>query len=168
MHTIQTTIHQPWIEAGENNAITLEYWACLASDVGRLSAGENGTTFGVVYYINHQVCDVVSFWVAMRVTKCQFDWWRKLEYPEETTDIRQVTDETCTHTAHAVPVPTPDRRGVKPGDVRCQQTNALAYSVTEAPMMNQGIAGGGGGEGCQAADRRRGQARATQYLDTKF
>ena len=22
-------------------------------------------------------------------------WWRKPEYPEETTDLRQVTDETC-------------------------------------------------------------------------
>ena len=28
-------------------------------------------------------------------------WWRKPEYPEETTDLRQVTDETFTHTASA-------------------------------------------------------------------
>ena len=26
-------------------------------------------------------------------------WWRKPEYPEETTDLQQVTDETFTHMA---------------------------------------------------------------------
>ena len=30
-------------------------------------------------------------------------WWRKPEYPEETTDLRQVTDETC-HTYGLCPV----------------------------------------------------------------
>ena len=30
-------------------------------------------------------------------------WWRKLEYPEETTDLRQVTDETF-HTYGLCPV----------------------------------------------------------------
>ena len=25
--------------------------------------------------------------------ECQFYWWRKPEYPEETTDLRQVTDK---------------------------------------------------------------------------
>ena len=29
-------------------------------------------------------------------------WWRKPEYPEETTDLRQVTDETF-HTSKNVP-----------------------------------------------------------------
>jgi hypothetical protein len=24
---------------------------------------------------------------------CQFYWWRKLEYPEKTTDLLQVTDK---------------------------------------------------------------------------
>ena len=31
-------------------------------------------------------------------------WWRKPEYPEETTDLRQVTDETF-HTYGLCPVP---------------------------------------------------------------
>ena len=30
----------------------------------------------------------------MMMMKCQFHWWRKLEYPEETTDLRQVNAET--------------------------------------------------------------------------
>ena len=34
----------------------------------------------------------------MMMMKCQFHWWRKPEYPEETTDLPQVTDETFTHT----------------------------------------------------------------------
>ena len=31
-------------------------------------------------------------------------WWRKPEYPEETTDLRQVTDETFSHIR---PLPSP-------------------------------------------------------------
>ena len=31
-------------------------------------------------------------------------WWRKPEYPEETTDLRQVTDETF-HTVQRLPSP---------------------------------------------------------------
>ena len=30
------------------------------------------------------------------MVKCQFYWWRKPEYPEETTDLRQGAGETCT------------------------------------------------------------------------
>ena len=33
--------------------------------------------------------------------KCQFHWWRRSEYPEETTDLHQVTNETVTPTAYA-------------------------------------------------------------------
>ena len=29
--------------------------------------------------------------------KCQFHWWSKLEYQEETIDLWLVTDETFTH-----------------------------------------------------------------------
>ena len=36
--------------------------------------------------------------------KCQFQWWRKLEYPAKTTDPWQVTGETFTHLPHACPV----------------------------------------------------------------
>ena len=31
-------------------------------------------------------------------------WWRKPEHPEETTDLRQVTDETFSHIR---PLPSP-------------------------------------------------------------
>ena len=37
----------------------------------------------------------------MMMMKCQFHWWRKPEYLDETTDLRQVTDETFLDTAHA-------------------------------------------------------------------
>ena len=41
-------------------------------------------------------------------------WWRKPEYPEETTDLRQVTDETFSHIR---PLPSP---GVELGLQRCE------------------------------------------------
>ena len=40
-------------------------------------------------------------------------WWRKPEYPEETTDLWQVTDETCSHIR---PLPSP---GIELGPQRC-------------------------------------------------
>ena len=42
-------------------------------------------------------------------------WWRKPEYPEETTDLRQVTDETF-HTCIR-PLPSP---GIELGPQRCE------------------------------------------------
>ena len=32
----------------------------------------------------------------MMMMTCWFHWWRKSEYPEETTNLQQVTDETFT------------------------------------------------------------------------
>ena len=31
--------------------------------------------------------------MMMMMMKCQFHWWRKLEHPEETKDLQQVTDK---------------------------------------------------------------------------
>ena len=41
-------------------------------------------------------------------------WWRKPEYPEETTDLRQVTDETFSHIR---PLPSPE---IELGPQRCE------------------------------------------------
>ena len=41
-------------------------------------------------------------------------WWRKPEYPEETTNLRQVTDETFSHIR---PLPSP---GIELGPQRCE------------------------------------------------
>ena len=38
----------------------------------------------------------------MMMMKYQFHLWRKPEYPEETTDLQQVTEETFKHTTQAV------------------------------------------------------------------
>ena len=54
-------------------------------------------------------------------------WWRKPEYPEETTDLRQVTDETF-HTYGLRPV-----RGlnlVRSGELRRDESGALAHRAT--------------------------------------
>ena len=57
-------------------------------------------------------------------------WWRKPEYPEETTDLRQVTDETF-HTYGLCPVQGLNlgRSGVKQSELRRDESDALAHRV---------------------------------------
>ena len=58
-------------------------------------------------------------------------WWRKPEYPEETTDLRQVTDETL-HTYGLCPVRGLNlgRSGVKQSELRRDKSGALAHRAT--------------------------------------
>ena len=50
-------------------------------------------------------------------------WWRKPEHPEETTDLRQVTDETFSHIR---PLPSP---GIELGP----QRGTWQYIVVAGP-----------------------------------
>ena len=61
-------------------------------------------------------------------------WWRKPEYPEETTDLRQVTDETL-HTYGLCPVRGLNlrRSGVKQSELRRDESGALAHRATAVP-----------------------------------
>ena len=52
--------------------------------------------------------------MMMMMMKCQFNWWRKPEYPEETIDLRQVTDKL----SHIRPVPSPR---IELGPQRCEE-----------------------------------------------
>ena len=65
-------------------------------------------------------------------------WWRKPEYPEETTDQRQVTDETF-HTYGLCPVRGLNlgRSGVKQSELRCDESDALAHRATAVPMTKE-------------------------------
>ena len=58
-------------------------------------------------------------------------WWRKPEYPEETTDLRQVTDETF-HTYGLCPVRgfNLGRSGGKQSELRRVESAALAHRAT--------------------------------------
>ena len=58
-------------------------------------------------------------------------WWRKPEHPEETTDLRQVTDETF-HTYGLCPVRGLNlvRSGVKQSELRRNESGALAHRAT--------------------------------------
>ena len=72
----------------------------------------------------------------MMMTKSVF-WWRKPEYPEETTDLRQVTDETF-HTYGLCPVRGLNlgRSGVKQSElrvVRRDESGASAHRATAVP-----------------------------------
>ena len=55
-------------------------------------------------------------------------WWRKLEYPEETTNLQQVTDETF-HTYGLCPVRGLNLgcSGVKQSKLRHDESDALAH-----------------------------------------
>ena len=65
-------------------------------------------------------------------------WWRKPEYPEETTDLRQVTDETF-HTYGLCPVGGLNlgRSGVKQSELRRDESGALAHRATAVPVLWQ-------------------------------
>ena len=62
-------------------------------------------------------------------------WWRKPEHPEETTDLRQVTDETF-HTYGLCPVRGLNlvRSGVKQSELRRNESGALAHRATAVPL----------------------------------
>ena len=62
-------------------------------------------------------------------------WWRKPEYPEETTDLRQVTDENV-HTYGLCPVRGLNlgRSGVKQSELRRDERGALAHGATAVPL----------------------------------
>ena len=64
-------------------------------------------------------------------------WWRKPEYPEETTDLRQVTDETF-HTYGLCPVRGLNlgRSGVKQSELRRDESGALAHRATAVQPFN--------------------------------
>ena len=54
-------------------------------------------------------------------------WWRTPEYPEETTDLQQVTDETVhTYGFCSVRGLNLDRSGVKQSELRRDESDALA------------------------------------------
>ena len=63
-------------------------------------------------------------------------WWRKPEYPEETTYLRQVTDETF-HTYGLCPVRGLNlgRSGVKQSELRHDESGALAHRATAVPEV---------------------------------
>ena len=64
-------------------------------------------------------------------------WWRKPEHPEETTDLRQVTDETCSHIR---PCPVRGlnlgRSGVKQSELRRNESGALAVRTMGRVVYN--------------------------------
>ena len=70
-------------------------------------------------------------------------WWRKPEYPEETTDLRQVTDETF-HTDGLCPVRGLDsgRSGVKQSELRLLFTEN-SYGCKTFLSLSQGPWGWG-------------------------
>ena len=66
-------------------------------------------------------------------------WWRKPEHPEETTDLRQVTDETF-HTYGLCPVrgSNSGRSGVKQSELRRNESGAVAHRATAVPTPRTG------------------------------
>ena len=63
-------------------------------------------------------------------------WCRKPEYPEETTDLRQVSDQTFhTHGLCRVRGLNLGRSGVKQSELRRDESSALAHRATAVPWI---------------------------------
>ena len=63
-------------------------------------------------------------------------WWRKPEYPEETTDLRYVIDETFhTYGLCSVRGLNLGRSGVKQSELRRDESDALAHRATAVPSV---------------------------------
>ena len=79
--------------------------------------------------------------MMMMMMKSVF-WWRKPEYPEETTDLRQATDETF-HTYGLCPVRGLNlgHSGVKQSDLRRDESGALAHRATAVPHLRRDESG---------------------------
>ena len=65
-------------------------------------------------------------------------WWRKPEYPEETTNLRPVTADTF-HTYGLCPVRGLNlgRSGVKQSELRRNESGALAHRATAVPLEEE-------------------------------
>ena len=89
--------------------------------------------FGLVYWGLTPQQQPGSYQGGEMMMKSVF-WWRKPEYPEETTDLRQVTDETF-HTYGLCPVRGLNlgRSGVKQSELRRDESGALAHHATAVP-----------------------------------
>ena len=92
-------------------------------------------------------------------------WWRKPEYREETTDLRQVTDETF-HTYGLCPVRGLNlgRSGVKQSELRRDESGALAHRATTVPVRKEDKKGSQERQtevktGSEGAKGRRGRGR---------
>ena len=80
-------------------------WQTLAKDV---------TLFGLVWFRGLTPQQQPGSYQGGEMMMKSVFWWRKPEHPEETTDLRQVTDETFSHIR---PLPSP---GIELGPQRCE------------------------------------------------
>ena len=71
-------------------------WLNILLKVGSLESTRMGGWFGLVYWglTPQQQPGSYQGGEMMMIMMKSVLWWRKPEYPEETTDLRQVTDET--------------------------------------------------------------------------
>ena len=67
-------------------------------------------------------------------------WWRKPEYPEETTDLRQVADETS-HTYGLYPVRGLNlgRRGVKQSELRLLESSCSVQTFMKSLRLLEAL-----------------------------
>ena len=97
------------------------------------------TQFGLVYWGLTPQQQPGSYQGDEMMMKSVF-WWRKPEYPEETTDLRQVTDETF-HTYGLCPDRGLNlgRSSVKQSELRRDESGALAHRATAVPPVVHSI-----------------------------
>ena len=89
-------------------------------------------------------------------------WWRKPEYPEETTDLRQVTDETFLG-SHIAKTQTKDKKG---GHFRGCDTNIDRDSY---PVRHISLAAAGNGNPqCRSGGFHCGASDGKERLNSAY
>ena len=111
--------------------------------LGRCRGG--GLVFSLVYWSLTPQQKPGSYQGGEMMMMKSVFWWRKPEYPEETTDLRQVTDETF-HTYGLCPVRGLNlgRSGVKQSELRRDESGALVHWGDRSPGERPGGRGPGG------------------------
>ena len=72
--------------------------------------------------------------MMMMMMKCQFHWWRKLEHPEETKDLPQVTDK-LSHMYVSGLCPVPVRYRTRATAVLGQEIQGVMRAKDEGQRM---------------------------------
>ena len=116
MGTVCLTILLPCWSPGEMPRGERPRGRCPGGDAWG-DAGGGGLVFSLVYWSLTPQQKPGSYQGGEMMMMKSVFWWRKPEYPEETTDLRQVTDETF-HTYRDIrPPPSP---GIELGPQRCE------------------------------------------------
>ena len=105
-----------------------EGWGWVLGGIGGLGSLAAMERFGLVYWGLKPQQQPGSYQGGEMMMMTSVFWWRKAEYPEETTDLRQVTDETVCYFGFAKHPP--------PGFSGCLGEQPLGANADHLSIIN--------------------------------